>query len=474
VGIFSDQAHNLILLSEDEARMLGRLRVEPEHLLLALARSGNVHRLLGELGVSPGHIHAAIVAGGGLGDDLVLGRVPWSPAVVAVLERAVDAAAARGVHGPSSEHVMLGLRDDPGATAVLDRVGISDVEAFIDDKYPATRAPLSPDRLRGQIVRASFENSAPRPGPGPPVFERFTDEAERSVRAAVECAALLEHGTVQPLHLLLGCIHVADSVAGTALSNVFGESEMGAIGEAMERARMYGPSPARQATGIFTDQTRQILAEDALKLAYRQDHPQITTGHLLLATLDVRDQAVARLIGDGVMRGGPLTDRLGREVARAEPGREERRRAVDHDLIQMDSAIKTLAAEFSKIVPAGWTLRASGRSGGIRLWAPDSTSERDFRIDLDWVVAVDGLAADRLQKVLLASLEALQHSIVSHTTTAWPHNPNNGGSPPQPGAELIADRDNPRLRLFYGDPGAPALELSPQRPLYTNMLLSTF
>jgi hypothetical protein len=35
LGAFSNQAHNLILLSEDEARMLGRLVVEPEHLLLA-------------------------------------------------------------------------------------------------------------------------------------------------------------------------------------------------------------------------------------------------------------------------------------------------------------------------------------------------------------------------------------------------------------------------------------------------------
>ena len=38
LGVFTDQAHNLILLSEDEARMLGRPVVEPQHLLLALTR----------------------------------------------------------------------------------------------------------------------------------------------------------------------------------------------------------------------------------------------------------------------------------------------------------------------------------------------------------------------------------------------------------------------------------------------------
>jgi ATP-dependent Clp protease ATP-binding subunit ClpA len=50
LGAFTQQAHNLILLSEDEARMLGRSFVEPEHLLLALTRHGNVRSLLADPG----------------------------------------------------------------------------------------------------------------------------------------------------------------------------------------------------------------------------------------------------------------------------------------------------------------------------------------------------------------------------------------------------------------------------------------
>jgi hypothetical protein len=33
LGWFTDQAYNAILLAQDEARMLGRASVEPEHLL---------------------------------------------------------------------------------------------------------------------------------------------------------------------------------------------------------------------------------------------------------------------------------------------------------------------------------------------------------------------------------------------------------------------------------------------------------
>lgn len=49
LGWFTDQAYNAILLADDEARMLSHVSVEPEHLLLATTRFGNVARLLAGL-----------------------------------------------------------------------------------------------------------------------------------------------------------------------------------------------------------------------------------------------------------------------------------------------------------------------------------------------------------------------------------------------------------------------------------------
>ena len=127
LGAFTDQAQNLILLAEDEARMLGRLVVEPEHLLLALTRHGNVRSLLAERGVTGSDIYAAIVRRSGVGDDLALGTVPRSGATERVLERAVDVAAERGVLGPSSEHLLLALAVDHEleAAAILTDLGIA-------------------------------------------------------------------------------------------------------------------------------------------------------------------------------------------------------------------------------------------------------------------------------------------------------------------------------------------------------------
>src|ERR1700693_5379663 len=136
IEVFSDQAYNLILLAEDEARMLGQACVEPEHLLLALARRENVESLLARRGVTASDIYQAIVSAGGLADELVLGRVPLSATADAALQRAVEAAAERGVLGPSSEYVLLGLRDAPGAAAILRSVGVDDVNALVNEVYP--------------------------------------------------------------------------------------------------------------------------------------------------------------------------------------------------------------------------------------------------------------------------------------------------------------------------------------------------
>lgn len=184
-------------------------------------------------------------------------------------------------------------------SAVLGEVGVRDVVSLVD--MPGERrAAVSPEPLKHWLLRAGMRSSGPQPGPVPPVFERYTTEAQRAVRAASETAALLEHHYVEPVHLLLGCLHVPDSLAWRVLDAELPARDMGTLGEAMERARMYGPSPAHQATGIFTTATRHIVAEGALSYAYRRGDPWIGTGHLLLATLDARDGTVDRIVGSGV------------------------------------------------------------------------------------------------------------------------------------------------------------------------------
>ena len=470
LGAFSSQAQNLILLAEDEARMLGATVVEPEHLLLALTRHGNVRSLLAACQVSGSDIHAAIIRSSPVGDALALGRIPRSGATDEALARAVDLAAERGVLEPSSEHLLLAIGQEARVAGILREVGIGDPVELVDGLPGTRRPPVTAERLKRHLLRVAGAWSPPRPGPVPPVFERYTAPAQQATRAAVELASLLEHAYVEPLHLLLGCLHVPASLAAHVLEAEVVPSDMGTRGEAMELARMYGPNPAHQATGIFSDRARQIVARDALSYAYRHGHPSIGTGHVLLATLDADDRAIERIVGSGPMGSGPVDDRLARAVIRALPGEERATGRVEPGgAIVFDQLIRILTDWFRAHLPPGWVIHGDARSCGFRLRVPDSRSEEDFAIDMSWVVTSGQPGRRRLLEVTQGALADMQSAVAGTTATPWPA-PGPVGEPPEPHAEITGDAVNPRLRLWYGPSDFPVLELAPS-PL-VNMILT--
>ncbi len=470
LAAFTDQAYNLILLAEDEARMLGQSLVEPEHVLLALTRHGNVRSLCERRGITGSDVFAAIVSASGIGDELVLGRVPRSAATEAALVRAVDVAAERGVLGPSSEHVLLALAaDHAGPVAgILEAVGIEDAEGWVDGVSGHRRPSISDAQLKAYLLQVAERRSPPRPGPVPPVFERYTAEARRAVRAAIETAALLEHDGVEPFHLLLGCLHVPESTAAQVAGAELALGDTNALGEAMERARLYGPPPAHQATGIFSEATRSIVAEGALTYAYRGRHAQIGTGHLLLATLDADDRTAERIIGSGVMGTVPVLGRLGRALVEALPGDERPASGVREEAIMFDLLIRILTNQFREWLPPGWTIYGGGRVDGCRLRVPDSRSEEDYRIDMGWIVGSAQPGRQRLLEVTRAALTSLQRAVSETTHTNWPAAAMTD-PPPEPHAEIGGDAINPTLRAWYGAEHAPIVEIVPA-PLLNSVL----
>lgn len=306
---FTDQAYNVILLAEDEARMLGCATVEPEHLLLALARSGNAQRLLLGCRIDARAIHDAVVGMSGFGDELVRGPLPRSSASQAALRGALTEAAARGTLGPSSEHLLLALAEHASVSRVLAELGVADVRAVVDATYPVTGPPVDAaaielrTRRRGGRVR-----TPPSPGPVPPLFERFTVEAHEAVGAGVKRARVLDDPYVELAHLLHGLLEPGGGlVAAVCVGH----------GWQLEPAAPTGVERFRRATGIFTAAARRIVAEDVLEVAARFGHRELGTGHLLLAILEHPDQSTAELI-----ESLPDVRRLAAEVTDALPGDE--------------------------------------------------------------------------------------------------------------------------------------------------------
>jgi ATP-dependent Clp protease ATP-binding subunit ClpA len=279
LGWFTDQAYNLILLAEDEARMVSHSSVDPEHLLLAVTRRGNVQRLLAGLDHA---IHDLILRISGYGEKLEL-RPRRSPASEEVLRRAVTAAATRGVLGPSTEHLLLALGEQELPVRILRELGITNVQALVDAKYPVTRPPLDPAIVQVRAAQLTARGQTPpSPGPIPPIFERFTSHARAAISAGIGIARTLDDPYVEPVHLLIAALN-ADGIAATTRNRLGWEITPPPIAQ----------SRLQQATDIFSDDARRIVAEDVLVISERLDHRQLTTGHLLIALLQRPDERTA-------------------------------------------------------------------------------------------------------------------------------------------------------------------------------------
>lgn len=311
IGCFTDQGYNAILLAEDEARMLGRSCVEPEHLLLAAARIGNVERFLAAWDVRASAIYSALLQMGGFGPELVLGRVQRSPGTDAVLWQAITAAHERGIRAPSTEHLLLGLQGQDVAIAVLRGLGLLDVTEAVDARYPVKRPPV-PKEIVERYALVASRRTAPRPGPIPPVFERFTNEAHRAIEAGVESARALNSGYVTPVHLLLGLLEGKEGVVADALT-----LHQQRPANASSRATTEGTDRLPQVTGAFTEEARRLVAEQVLTVANRLGHRSLSTGHLLLAVLENADNETLE-----ILRALPDAEQIVVNVREVLPGNE--------------------------------------------------------------------------------------------------------------------------------------------------------
>jgi len=299
LGWFTDQAHNAILLAADEARMLSHPRIDPEHLLLAAARRGNVERILAGQGIGARAIHDAIVAIKGFGGKLELAP-RRSPASERVLRRAVTAAAARGVLGPSTEHLLIALGDHELPARILAGLGVASAQVLVDADQGLP--PIGPEVHHAQLERRAAQLAArgvepPSPGPVPPIFERFTAQARAAINAGAEYARRADDRWVEPAHLLFGVLDAEVGVAA-AVRTRYGWHRPPAQPRHPEATGIYRPDPEHdnvltyarplhsQATGIFTPEARRIVAEDVLIIAERLGHRTLTTGHVLLAILE--------------------------------------------------------------------------------------------------------------------------------------------------------------------------------------------
>jgi ATP-dependent Clp protease ATP-binding subunit ClpC len=124
---FTDRSRQVIVLAQEEARMLDHNYIGTEHILLGLIREsdGCAARALESLGISLDAVRQQVEEIIGRGQEAPTGPVPFTPRAKKVLALSLRESLQLGHNYIGTEHILLGLlREGDGVAAqVLVRLG---------------------------------------------------------------------------------------------------------------------------------------------------------------------------------------------------------------------------------------------------------------------------------------------------------------------------------------------------------------
>src|SRR5437016_5732451 len=117
---FTERARQVVVLAQDEARLLKHNYIGTEHLLLGLLRSEDspAHAVLGSLGIAIEDVRVQVARIVGPGKDEVSGQIPFTPRAKKVLELSLRESVGLGHNFIGTEHILLGIvRENEGLAA---------------------------------------------------------------------------------------------------------------------------------------------------------------------------------------------------------------------------------------------------------------------------------------------------------------------------------------------------------------------
>ena len=124
---FTDRARSVVVLAQEESRLLGHNHIGTEHLLLGLLaeREGVAARALESLGVTLDAARQQVREIVGPGSEAARGHIPFTPRAKKILELSLREALSLGSEVISTEHLLLGLIDegDGVGAQILERLG---------------------------------------------------------------------------------------------------------------------------------------------------------------------------------------------------------------------------------------------------------------------------------------------------------------------------------------------------------------
>ena len=157
---YNEEARNVVVLAQEEARALRHSYIGAEHLLLALLRlprEAAVAPVLAGLGLAVGDVRERLQSLVPAGHDPPPAQLPFTPGTKRVLEIALREALSRGDRHVGAEHLLLAIAradEDGVAMRLLQAFEITpdQIRAAAATTIPAPNSKLVEARRRGRRV----------------------------------------------------------------------------------------------------------------------------------------------------------------------------------------------------------------------------------------------------------------------------------------------------------------------------------
>jgi ATP-dependent Clp protease ATP-binding subunit ClpC len=197
---FSDQARRVVVLAQEEARLLNHNYIGTEHILLGLVheREGVAARALESLGVRLDLVRQLVEEIIGQGNSWPSGHIPFTPRAKKVLELSLREAIQLSHNHIGTEHILLGLLGEGEGVAcqVLVKLGAN---------LPKVRARVL------ELVADDGGEGAVAPTP------TLSAELRAVIEEARGEAAAAGESEVAPIHMFLAAVQYPDGAAGRML-----------------------------------------------------------------------------------------------------------------------------------------------------------------------------------------------------------------------------------------------------------------
>jgi ATP-dependent Clp protease ATP-binding subunit ClpC len=205
---FTDRARRVVVLAQEEARMLNHNYIGTEHILLGLIHEGEgvAAKALESLGISLEAVRQQVEEIIGQGQQAPSGHIPFTPRAKTVLELSLRESLQLGHNYIGTEHILLGLiREGEGVAAqVLVKLGadlnrvrqqvIQLLHGYQGEGLEASAAARPGRGLPAAIAtrldnidsRLSIVEQRAGAGPDTGELDQQIEQAQRDRRAAVD------------------------------------------------------------------------------------------------------------------------------------------------------------------------------------------------------------------------------------------------------------------------------------------------